>query len=158
MRIADLLRNKGELVRSVGAHVTVNAAIQLMAAHRIGGLLVFDQAATNAETQNDVVGLLGIVSEREIMTSLAKRGAAVLGAKVSEIMLVEIPFIQPADSIRQAMAVMTHEKTRYLPVVDSGKVVGLISIGDLVKSRLDEKTEENAILRDMARLSGLMAA
>jgi CBS domain-containing protein len=89
---------------------------------------------------------------------LAKRGAAVLDYPVGEIMVSDGPVVLPADSIQHAMAVMTHVRVRHLPVVDDGKVTGLISIGDVVKSRLNEKIEENAVLQDMARLSRVLSA
>lgn len=162
VRIADLLRQKGELVRSVDRFATVRDAIQLMAAHNVGALLVFEQALLDMVNKGTALlggdALLGIVSEREIMFSLAKRGAAVLGYKVAEIMVVDVPIVLPADSIQHAMAVMTHARVRHLPVIDDGKVAGLISIGDMVKSRLDEKIEENAVLQDLARLSRVLSA
>ncbi len=164
MRIADLLRQKGELVRSVDRHVTVREAIRLMAVHNVGALLVFEQEAALLEVANNgaawlsSAALLGIVSEREILFGLAKHDMLVLDSTVAEIMVVDVPVALPADSIQHAMAVMTHARVRHLPVVDDGKVTGLISIGDVVKSRLDEKIEENAVLQDMARLSRVLAA
>ena len=158
MRIADLLRQKSELLRSVDRHVTVSHAIRLMAAYNVGALLVFEQEAAFSELANEGTAALGIVSEREIMFGLAKRGPAVLDYQVAEIMVVDVPVVLPADSIQYAMAVMTHAKVRHLPVIDDRRVIGLISIGDVVKSRLDEKIEENAVLQDIARLSRVLSA
>ena len=158
MRIADLLRQKSELLRSVGRHVTVSHAIRLMAAYNVGALLVFEQEAALSELVNEGTAMLGVVSEREIMFGLAKRGPAVLDYQVAEIMVVDGPVVLPADSIQHAMAVMTHAKVRHLPVIEDRKVIGLISIGDVVKSRLDEKIEENAVLQDIARLSRVLSA
>ena len=158
MRIADLLRQKSELLRSIDRHVTVSDAIRLMAAYNVGALLVFEQEAAFTELVNESSTALGIVSEREIMFGLAKRGAAVLDYQVAEIMVVDVPVVLPADSIQYAMAVMTHAKVRHLPVIADKKVIGLVSIGDVVKSRLDEKIEENAVLQDIARLSRVLSA
>jgi CBS domain-containing protein len=158
MRVADLLRQKANVVRSVDEHMTVGHAIRLMAAHNVGALLVFEQENTPLEMDSGGTALLGIVSEREIMISLAKYGEPVLGYKVADIMVTDVPALLPADSIQHAMAVMTHAKVRHLPVIDHGKLAGLISIGDVVKSRLEEKIEENAVLQDMARLSSLLSA
>ena len=158
MRIADLLRQKSELLRSIDRHVTVSYAIRLMAAYNVGALLVFEQEAAFPEPVNESSTALGIVSEREIMFGLAKRGAAVLDYQVAEIMVVDVPVVLPSESIQYAMAVMTHARVRHLPVIDDGKVIGLISIGDVVKSRLDEKIEENAVLQDIARLSRVLSA
>jgi CBS domain-containing protein len=158
MRVAELLRHKGELVRSVDQYVTVSEAIRLMAAYNVGALLVFEQDAACSELINEGTIALGIVSEREIMFGLAKRGPAVLDDQVAEIMVVDGPVVLPADSIQYAMAVMTHARVRHLPVIDDGKVTGLISIGDVVKSRLDEKIAENAVLQDIARLSRVLSA
>ena len=158
MRIGDLLRQKSELLRSVDRHVTVSHAIRLMAAYNVGALLVFEQEAALSEPVNEGPAVLGVVSEREIMFGLAKRGPAVLDYQVAEIMVVDGPVVLPTDSIQHAMAVMTHAKVRHLPVIDERKVIGLISIGDVVKSRLDEKIEENAVLQDIARLSRVLSA
>jgi len=76
------------------------------------------------------------------MVGLAKRGAAVLDDQVAEIMVVDVSAVLSADSIQYAMAVMTHAEVRHLPVIDDRKIAGLISIGDVVKSRLNEKIEE----------------
>jgi CBS domain-containing protein len=158
VRIADLLRQKSELLRSIDRNVTVSHAIRLMAAYNVGALLVFEQEAAFLELVNVSSAALGVISEREIMFGLAKRGAAVLDSQVAEIMVVDGPVVLPADSIQHAMAVMTHAKVRHLPVIDDRKVIGLVSIGDVVKSRLGEKIEENAVLQDMARLSRVLSA
>jgi CBS domain-containing protein len=158
VRVAELLRHKGDVVRSVNRDAAVREAIRLMAAYNVGALLVFEQDAAFPELIDEGTAILGIVSEREIMFGLAKRGAAVLDYQVAEIMIVDVPVVLPADSIQYAMAVMTHAKVRHLPVIDDRKVAGLISIGDVVKSRLDEKIEENAVLQDMARLSRVLSA
>jgi CBS domain-containing protein len=129
-----------------------------MAAYNVGALLVFEQEAALSELVNAGAAVLGVVSEREIMFGLAKRGPAVLDYQVAEIMVVDGPVVLPTDSIQHAMAVMTHAKVRHLPVIDERKVIGLISIGDVVKSRLDEKIEENAVLQDIARLSRVLSA
>jgi CBS domain-containing protein len=135
-----------------------------MVVHNVGALLVFEQEVGLLEMANEGTAwlsssaLLGIISEREVMFGLAKRGVAVLDSTVAEIIVADGPVVLPADSIQYAMAVMTHARVRHLPVIDDGKVTGLISIGDVVKSRLDEKIEENAVLQDMARLSRVLAA
>jgi len=129
-----------------------------MAAYNVGALLVFERDTAVSELIDEGTAVLGIVSEREIMFGLAKRGAAILDYEVGEIMIVDMPIILPADSIQYAMAVMTHAKVRHLPVVDDRKIAGLISIGDVMKTRLGEKIEENAMLQDIARLSRVLSA
>lgn len=163
MRIADLLRQKGELVRSIDRRATVRDAVGAMATHGIGALLVFDlheilleMAKGTGLLRRD--GLLGIVSEREILSNLAKHGAPMLGYEVGEVMVVDVPIVVPTDSIQHAMAMMTNAKARHLPVIDNGMVTGLISIGDVVKSRLDEKTQENEVLQDLVRVSRVLSA
>ena len=96
--------------------------------------------------------MLGIVSERGILSSLAKHGAPMLGYEVGEVMVVDVPNVVPKDLIQRAMATMTNAKVRHLPVIDNGMVTGLISIGDVVKSRLEEKTQENEVLQDLVRV------
>jgi CBS domain-containing protein len=155
MPVAQLLRHKGKLVRSVDRDATARDAIRAMASYRVGALLVFDLDEAFLEI-TDLLGceaLHGIVTEREIILGLANYGAAFLSYKVRDIMIADMQFVVPADSIQHAMSLMTHAKVRHLPVIDDSKVVGLISIGDVVKSRLDEKIEEVAVLQDMARVS-----
>src|ERR1700735_4301383 len=95
VRIADLLRQKSELLRSIDRHVTVSHAIRLMAAYNVGALLVFEQEAAFPDLVHGSATALGIVSEREIMSGLAKRGAAVLDYQVAEIMAVDVPVVLP---------------------------------------------------------------
>jgi CBS domain-containing protein len=113
-----------------------------MASEHVGALVV-----------QDVDGhLLGIVSEHGIIEGLARRGGHLLEVSVRELMVSDGPTVSPSDSVLTAMRTMTERRARHLPVTADTKVVGLVSVGDLLKSRLVEKTEENTVLQDIARL------
>lgn len=141
MLIEDILRHKGRRVISIAPHSELAAAIELMAYEQVGALVVLD----------DSDRLLGIVSERDIVLATAKAGKLALSLPVHGVMTRGSPHADPRDTVADAMRVMTTNRTRHLPVTHGGHVVGLVSIGDVVKSRLQEKIEENAVLQDMAR-------
>ena len=141
MLIEDILRHKGSRVISIAPHSELAAAIELMAHEQVGALVVLD----------DSDRVLGIVSERDIVLATAKAGKLALSLPVHGVMTRSSPHADPRDTVADAMRVMTTNRTRHLPVTHGGHVVGLVSIGDVVKSRLQEKIEENAVLQDMAR-------
>ncbi len=142
MSISDVLRDKGHQVIKVGIKDTVLAAIGKLADHRIGAVIVEDQWMHPA----------GIFSERDFVNATAKHGAQALAFPVERLMSAPIVTCRSTDQIETAMSAMTMARIRHLPVVDSGKLVGIVSIGDLVKHRLDEKALEANVLLDIARL------
>lgn len=148
MRVQDVIRSKGNEVITVLEDASITDAVQIMQANRIGALVVLA----------DDGRLRGIMSEREVVAALAHDGPRALGLRVRDLTLFAGPVVAPADSIIDAMKIMTEHRARHLPVVSGSSVVGLISIGDLVKARLFEKIAENAILQDMARWSRSAAA
>ena len=122
---------------SVEPDAKLSAAIGLLAEKKIGAVLVMNQSR-----------LEGILSERDIVRVLGERGAGALDAPVSEVMTRKVVTCKEADTVAALMEMMTTGKFRHLPVVDNGKVVGLISIGDMVKLRVQEYEAEQAALRD----------
>jgi CBS domain-containing protein len=128
MRISDVLGRKGSLVATVRPTTTINDALDKLAEHNIGALVVTDAAGT----------IVGIVSERDIVRALPKRGAEILAAEVSEIMTATVVTADPHTDVVDAMRSMTDKRMRHLPVLDGGKLVGIVSIGDIVKNRIDE--------------------
>ena len=147
MLIEDILQHKGRRVIGVAATAKVADAIDLMAREEIGAVVVLGGNHR----------LLGVISEREIVASVAARGASVLTAPVERIMITTGPVAAPEDRVSEVQQIMTARRARHMPVVVDGKVVGVVSIGDIVQSRLQEKINENGVLRDMAR-AHLMAA
>jgi CBS domain-containing protein len=128
MKVSDVLSRKGSVVATVRPDTTINAALDELARHNIGALVV---------TESDG-SIAGIISERDIVRALPKRGAEVLGANVSEIMTQLVVTADPHTDVVEAMRSMTDKRVRHLPVVDAEQLVGIVSIGDIVKNRIDE--------------------
>jgi len=128
MNVADILRNKTGDVVGTGADATIGDAAKLLAEKGIGAAVV-----TGADGQ-----LVGIISERDIVRGLAQRGASLLDAPVSSLMTTEVQTCTPDDAVDALMGRMTAGRFRHLPVMQDGTLVHVISIGDLVKSRLGE--------------------
>jgi len=141
MPISEVLRRKGAHVSSVRSVDPIEAAIRKLYTERIGALAVFDRWGK----------LVGMFSERDVIHALAQHGAEALTYEVHELMTPDVTTCTPQDRIDAVMEVMTAHRVRHLPVMDKGKLVGLVSIGDLVKHRLDEKEQEAAVLRDITR-------
>jgi len=142
MLISEVLRAKGSEVVKIRQTETVAAAVQKLADHRIGALLVEDQWMKP----------VGIFSERDFVNAVVKQGAATLDVPVQQLMSSPMITCKPSDRIDAIMATMTTKKIRHLPVMESGKLLGMISIGDLVKHRLDEKELEASVLLEIARM------
>ena len=136
MRIADVLRNKSTEVATVAPAVTVADLIATLVERNIGALPVLD----------DEGRLVGIVSERDVVRRLHAGGAGVLGTPVAEIMTREVTTCSPGDDVAQLAAVMTQGRFRHLPVVVDDRLTGIVSIGDLVKARIDVLERERAQL------------
>lgn len=126
MRIADVLKNKGADVVTVGPSATVTELIAALAERNVGALPVVDGGS-----------LVGIVSERDVVRRLHAGGASVLAATVAEIMTTGVITCAPGDDAADLAGVMTRRRFRHLPVVVDGQLVGIVSIGDLVKARID---------------------
>ncbi|HEX4367948.1 MAG TPA: CBS domain-containing protein [Rhodopila sp.] len=142
MSISEVLHGKGHQVVKVRTTDSVETAVGMLSHQRIGAVVVEDQWMRHA----------GIFSERDFVNAVAEHGAAALAFPVEKLMSAPIVTCRSGDSIDTALAAMTMARIRHLPVVDDGHLVGIISIGDLVKHRLDEKALEANVLLDIARL------
>jgi CBS domain-containing protein len=142
MSISDVLHHKGHAVVTVRDTDTVQSAVGKLAEHRIGAVVVEDKWMRHT----------GIFSERDLTNAIARQGAAVLNYPVTKIMSSPVVTCRPTDRVETAMAAMTMAKIRHLPVLENGHLVGIVSIGDLVKHRLDEKALEANVLLDLSRL------
>ncbi|HEY1413013.1 MAG TPA: CBS domain-containing protein, partial [Rhodopila sp.] len=129
MSISDVLHTKGHRVVKVRTTDTVQSVVQKLADERIGAVIVEDQWMRHA----------GIFSERDFVNAVAEHGAQALTFPVEKLMSAPVVTCRPTDRVETAMAAMTMAKIRHLPVVDGTQLVGIVSIGDLVKHRLDEK-------------------
>jgi CBS domain-containing protein len=141
MRVQDVVKTKGAAVITVVETIRVAHAVRVMQEQAIGAVVV---VASNGR-------LKGVISEREIIVALAHYGKAALEFPASKLTPPGCPAVAPTDTVRDAMAIMTEQRVRHLPVVSDRSVVGLISIGDTVKARLSEKIAENIVLQDIAR-------
>ena len=137
MNIETILRNKGNRVTTIRSDATIADALETLKRHGIGALVVSD----------DGDGVDGILSERDIVAGLADDGARLLSRPVSEVMTRGVLTCEPQDTVAELMAEMTNRRIRHFPVVNGGKLCGIISIGDVVKSRLDEIEFEASSLR-----------
>lgn len=142
MLVSDVLRTKGHHVVKVRTADTVAQAVGKLAENRIGALVV----------ENQWMNLVGIFSERDFVNAVAREGATVLGYDVQQLMSSPIISCRSADRIDAALATMTLAKVRHLPVIDDGVLKGIVSIGDLVKHRLDEKELEANVLLELSRM------
>lgn len=127
MRIADVLSSKGPAVLTVDPGITVAALIGELSRRGIGALVVVRGDA-----------MVGIVTERDVVRQIHERGAGVLDATVGDIMTVSVFTCTPTDTVDSLAETMTRNRVRHLPVLDGGRLVGIVSIGDVVKSRIDE--------------------
>jgi CBS domain-containing protein len=141
MSIAEVLHQKGHQVVKIRDTDLVHAAVKVLADRRIGAVVVEDKWMQPT----------GVFSERDFLNAVAEHGAEALQYPVNRLMSAPIVSCRPADSVEAAMAAMTRAKIRHLPVEDDGKLVGIVSIGDLVKHRLDEKALEANVLLDISR-------
>lgn len=141
MTVRTILARKGTDVVTIDPAAAVGAAAKLLSERGIGAVVV-----TGAESRT-----VGIVSERDIVKAIAVHGAAVLETPVSEIMTRKVVTCGQQDTIGELMQQMTEGKFRHVPVVEQDRLVGIVSIGDVVKSRLEQMEQESNALRDYIR-------
>jgi CBS domain-containing protein len=136
MRIADVLRNKGAAVATIAPETSVTELIAGLAEHNIGAMVVVGPE-----------GLVGIVSERDVVRKLHEQGPELLERPVSDIMTTLVATCTPRDSINSLSALMTTNRVRHIPVLDNGRLAGIVSIGDVVKTRMEELEAEQQQLQ-----------
>ena len=131
MLVSQILRSKGDTVFTIAPAETVAAVAALLHSRRVGALVVLD-----AEQ------VVGIVSERDIVRAVSEAGSACLGHSVSQYMTKDVFFAQPGETVDSLLTRMTDRRIRHLPVCQSERLVGIVSIGDLVKSKISEVEAE----------------
>ena len=136
MKVHQILQSKGREVASVTGDASVEDAVKELGERRIGALVVVDASGK----------LEGILSERDVVKAMATHGMGLSGHKVRDLMTAEVQTCKPADDVNSVMARMTAGRFRHVPVLDGGELVGVISIGDAVKARMEELEHEREAL------------
>jgi CBS domain-containing protein len=134
--VSQILKTKGADVVAIERHRSIRDAAELMMTHRIGAVLVRDDR-----------GICGILSERDIARGVAGEGEAAAGAAVETLMSRDVVTCAPTDKSEELMTLMTDRRIRHLPVLAGGELVGMISIGDIVKARLTELESHSEALQ-----------
>lgn len=137
MHVAAVLKRKGTRIVSAVPSDTVADIARMLTEHRIGAVLVIDDSGLP----------VGILSERDIVRAIARDGADALARPAADLMTRELITGQPTDTVADMMAVMTERRIRHIPILDNGGIVGVISIGDVVKARIDDAELEVESLR-----------
>ncbi len=138
MNVDGILRAKGANVVTIRPDASVGQLVDGLREERIGAMVVSEDGRT----------VLGIVSERDVVRGLADRGPRILDAPVAELMTRQVFSCTPQDSVKHVMAEMTKRRIRHLPVITDGALAGIVSIGDVVKNRLEEMETETNVLRE----------
>ena len=167
MRIADILRTKGSAVATVTATTTVTGLLAELAVHNIGAMVVIGTGTGGQErsdsgisaggqerSDSGVGALLGIVSERDVVRHLREHGPDLLRRPVADIMTAVSVTCHPDDPVDDLAALMTNNRVRHVPVLDQGRLTGIVSIGDVVKIRMEELQAERQQLRDYITQGG----
>ena len=138
MSVASILSVKGRKIAMIGADDSIDAAVQALKHHRIGALIV----------SKDGVGVDGILSERDIVRGLAENKSDLSEMRVSDLMTRKVKTCSLEDTVQEVMEFMTEGRFRHLPVIENGKLCGVISIGDVVKNRIAEVETEASAMRN----------
>jgi CBS domain-containing protein len=138
MTVKAILSRKGSDVLTIEPTATLAAAVEVLAARRIGAVVI-----TGPDRQ-----VIGILSERDIVRAFAASGPAALDQQVGQVMTRKVMTCTEAETVASLMERMTEGKFRHLPVVERGRLVGIVSIGDIVKHRLGEMEKESSALRE----------
>ena len=137
MTIESILRRKGTDVTTIAPEASIKRAADWLRAKNIGALVVTSENA-----------ILGLISEREIVHAFSRYGETAVSMPVKEIMQYGVTTVSPDESVNRVMKLMTHHRVRHMPVLRDGKLAGIISIGDVVRHRLDDLELETNVLRD----------
>jgi CBS domain-containing protein len=139
MLLQEILGQKGSTVHTIRPDATLDDLVQSLVRHRCGSLVVTESDSSSP--------MLGIITERDVLRACAARRTTLDQIRVSEFMTREVAVRRPADSVEDTMGVMTELRIRHLPILDEGRLVGIISIGDIVKAQHNLLTMENHYLK-----------
>lgn len=138
MNVAGILKGKGSDVLGLNATDSVETAVKILSDKKIGATIVKDASGA----------MVGILSERDVVRELGAKGSAILQKTVADIMTSDVQTCSPKDPVAKIMAQMSEGRFRHLPVIDNGDLVGIVSIGDVVKNRITELENEANAMRD----------
>lgn len=138
MKVESMLSDKGQKVVTTQPDASIATVVHMLKLEGIGALVVSQDGKTIA----------GIISERDIVRGLAEHGHELMAMRVSELMTASVKTCTSEAKVTEVMAEMTRSRFRHMPVVEDGKLCGIISIGDVVKNRLEELETETSVLRD----------
>jgi CBS domain-containing protein len=144
VQVRDLLRHKGRGVATVSPEVTVADLLSRLAENNVGAMVVTSESGS----------VRGIVSERDVVRALHRKGSGLLTETVSSIMTSEVTTATPDDSVESLARIMTESRIRHLPVIEDGRLAGIVSIGDVVKNRIDQLESERESLIGYIQSSG----
>jgi len=144
MTVAQILTRKGSAVITVMPSETLHGVVDLLAKNRIGAVVVLDGKG----------GIAGIVSERDVVRALSQHGGGAMGKTVADIMTKKVRTCTPQDTEGELMGLMTEHRIRHLPVLEGGKLAGMISIGDVVKLRIESIEREAEELKSYIASAG----
>ena len=139
MKLADILAHKGYKVHSIRPSASLDEAVQVLVRHNIGSLMVCEDG--------DCRRMLGIITERDILRACAAHRGSLDTVEVADVMTTNVVIGSPCDSVEDIMGVMTDNRIRHLPVLENDELVGIVSIGDIVKAQYDALTMENHYLK-----------
>jgi CBS domain-containing protein len=138
MQVDTILQSKGSAVITVAADAPISEAVAALNRHRIGAVVVLSGTGAVA----------GILSERDVVRNLGDNPAALLGRPVSDIMTTRVITCAPMTAVADLMEQMTRHRIRHIPIVEDGALVGIVSIGDVVKRKIEEAEQEATALRE----------
>lgn len=139
MNIENILARKGEDIVTIDISLHLQSAAQLMMRNHIGALIVTDGGEP-----------VGLVSEHDLVSALAGKGPHVAETPIREVISGPVLAVSPHESLKRVMAMMTRKRVRHLPVFEDSELVGIVSMGDLIKYRVEEMELESNVLRDLA--------
>jgi CBS domain-containing protein len=140
MDLREILHIKGHVVHTIGQNATLEDVVQKLVRNNCGSLVVRDDDSNSGR-------MIGIITERDILRACAKHQSPLSTLSVGEIMTTDVAIGSPTDSVEDTMGLMTRLRIRHLPVVEDGQLLGLVSIGDVVKMQHDRLTMENFYLK-----------
>jgi CBS domain-containing protein len=142
MTLQEILRKKGSNVHSIAPNATLEDVVQTLVRHNVGSLVVCEHAGCNPPGR-----MIGIVTERDILRAVAGHHGPLTAQKVEDAMTRDVVTASPSASVEEVMGLLTERRIRHLPVMEEDNLVGMISIGDIVKAQHDELSLENHYLR-----------
>ena len=153
MLLQDILNRKGSDVRMIGPEATADDAVAELVRHNIGSLMVCQFA-----DDGQPLVVLGIITERDILRAQAAHKAPLESLLVANVMTTDLVTAQPSDGVEQAIRLMTEHRVRHLPIVADGQLVGVVSIGDIIKAQFDALVAENFYMRSYIQGEGAEVA